>query len=291
MQIMEPAEPPPPPPDDPPDGQEEDENNNNDPNNNSNNSNNNNNNYHSWNPPPPPPPPVAAEEEERNPNRSGSVTTTPTTTTSYPTIPIPRNNTPNRNGCEVFMWGGPERREGENEPVYAEGLAGIGVLQIAFTTPSLDATTSHTSTTTTTSSTSIRASAIDQSQQQPRPPLNPDNGGVGRGSPSLVLPSVVAANSGTTTIDPRNRAVAFVLTKDYQLQEWGPFPNWSSVEHKSRRIQALSCSSSTSVVGPLAQGHQVHRTSSSCTSSTSRTARHPNHHHNHRSNATAPTPH
>ncbi|KAL7559786.1 hypothetical protein ACA910_019786 [Epithemia clementina (nom. ined.)] len=193
--------------------------------------------------------------------RGSSSTTTLTPPQIYP-------GQHNHHGYELFLWGGPERREGENEPVYAEGLGGVGVCQIAFTTPLIDGNSSSTTTSTTTMTRTNHYDQTNQNQQQlPGDPEGHDN-------------ATTTTNAGMV-LDPRNRAVAFVLTKDQQVLEWGPCPNWSAVDHKSRKIvvpaaAAANQKTSSSLISKKTRQHHAPRKNQ------------PSYYRS--SNATAPTP-
>ena len=169
-----------------------------------------------------------------------------------------------KHGYEVFIWGGPQRREGENEPVYAEGLGGVGVVQLAFTTPLLDglastSTASSTSNTaasdqpsahdTTTAATMGASTTNSQLLQQDHHHKNSNN-----------------HNPGVT--DPRKRAVAFCLTKDCQVYEWGPAPHWSQVPHQGRRKASVS-TTPTAAAAAAAVAHASTMTNTTTTTTSS----------------------
>ena len=137
-------------------------------------------------------------------------------------------------GWEVFIWGGPERGNGENEPIYAEELRGVGICQIALTSSSSNNNNDGTTTGTTTNNNNTNTANLNLTQNN-----NDDNNN--NNDDDVV--------DHDHQVDPRHCATAIVLTNDQEILEWGPSSHWNKVPHRSRRLHSLSSSSSLNPFG------------------------------------------
>ena len=138
-------------------------------------------------------------------------------------------------GWEVFIWGGPERGNGENEPIYAEELRGVGICQIALTSSSSNNNNDGTTTGTTTNNNNTNTANLNLTQN------NNNNDDNNNNNDDVV--------DHDHQVDPRHCATAIVLTNDQEILEWGPSSHWNKVPHRSRRLHSLSSSSSFNSFG------------------------------------------